>query len=41
VAPTIDGSGRLVVFSSRQPRTPMDLDTSFNLYLWAAPDGRP
>jgi Tol biopolymer transport system component len=41
VAPTIDGSGRLVLFSSRQPRTPMDLDTSFDLYLWAAPDGRP
>jgi Tol biopolymer transport system component len=40
VAPTIDGSGRLVVFSSRQPRNPSDVDTGFDLYLWAAPDGR-
>ena len=36
VAPTIDGSGRLVVFSSRQPRTLWDVDTRFDLYLWAS-----
>jgi Tol biopolymer transport system component len=37
VAPAIDGSGRLVVFSSRQPRTRWDVDTGFDVYLWAAP----
>jgi Tol biopolymer transport system component len=37
VAPAIDASGRTVVFSSRQPRTPLDLDTGFDVYLWAAP----
>jgi Tol biopolymer transport system component len=36
VAPAIDGSGRFVVFSSRQPRTQWDVDTGFDVYLWAA-----
>jgi Tol biopolymer transport system component len=41
VAPSIDGTGRLVVFSSRQPRTPSDVDTGFDLYVWAAAESRP
>jgi Tol biopolymer transport system component len=36
VAPVIDGSGRLVAFSSRQPRTSWDVDTRFDLYLWGS-----
>ena len=39
VAPTIDGSGRLVVFSSRQPRTRWDVDIFFDVYLWDAAPG--
>jgi Tol biopolymer transport system component len=39
VAPAIDGSGRLVVFSSRQPRTPWDVDTGYDVFLWAAARG--
>jgi Tol biopolymer transport system component len=35
VAPAIDGSGRIVAFSSRQPQSPDDVDTAFDLYVWA------
>jgi Tol biopolymer transport system component len=38
VAPTIDGSGRIVAFSSRQPSTRDDVDTAFDLYVWT-PEG--
>jgi Tol biopolymer transport system component len=41
VAPTINGDGRLVVFSSRQPRTAWDVDTRFDLYLWASEHAGP
>ena len=41
VAPAIAGSGRSVAFSSRQPRTPDDVDTRFDVYLWATPDAQP
>jgi len=41
VVPGIDGSGRIVAFSSRQPRTPDDVDTLFDLYVWANGETRP
>lgn len=36
LGPAMDGSGRLVAFSSRQPRDPSDVDSAFDLYVWAA-----
>lgn len=36
VGPAIDGSGRLVAFSSRQPRNSNDVDSAFDLYVSAA-----
>lgn len=36
VGPAIDGSGRVVAFSSRQPRDPKDIDSAFDLYVSAA-----
>lgn len=36
VGPAIDGRGRVVAFSSRQPRDPDDVDSAFDLYVSAA-----
>jgi hypothetical protein len=37
VAPAIDGSGTVVVFSSTQPMGDDDLSTDFDLYLFLRP----
>jgi Tol biopolymer transport system component len=41
VSPWIDGRGRVVVFSSRQPLGPGDSTTDFDLFVWSADQAAP
>jgi Tol biopolymer transport system component len=41
VSPWIDGRGRVVVFSSRQPLGPGDSTTDFDLFVWSVDHAAP